>query len=352
MTVHKKQSPDKIKVLFIWENDPALKNHFKKIFAKEKNINLIFPKILSPENILKLGKNADVIIGWRPSKELLQSAVKLKLFINPGTGIKHQIENFREISKIKNVTLVNGHGHAYAVAQHTVAMLLALMNRIVIHHEGMKEGVWRTSDDRDIFSASVQLRNKKIGLLGYGAINKYVHRFLSGFENEFHILKRYIRSKVKIDDFGNSIYKYGENDLQKFLKAIDILIIAIPHTSRTEGLIRKKDLKMLGKNSLLINVARGVIVDEESLYDALKKNIIGGAALDVWYNYSPKKNKAGKEYPFKFPFHNLKNVVMSPHRAASPFDDLSRWDEVIENIRRTAAGRNDYLNIVDLKEEY
>ncbi|MDQ3022574.1 MAG: hypothetical protein M3R36_18710 [Bacteroidota bacterium] len=347
------------KILFIWNVEPQLKKHFKKTFANDKNITLIFPKQLSEKNLLRHSIDADVIIGWGPSKKLLQSAEKLRLFINPGTGVKHLINNFREINKIKKITLVNGHGHAYAVAQHTVAMLLALMNRIIPHHNWMKEGIWRTSDDRDIFSASTQLRNKKIGLLGYGAINKFVHQFLSGFENEFHILKknweleigkRY--SETFDRNSKKSIIKYSINDLNKFLKAIDILIIAVPHTSKTEAMIGKKELKLLGKNSLLVNVARGTIVDEESLYEALKKNIIGGASTDVWYNYTPKKNKKAQEFPFRFPFHKLNNIVMSPHRAASPFDDIGRWDEVIENIRRAAGGREDYLNIVDLKEEY
>lgn len=352
-------------ILFIWNVDNKLKNHFKKHFSKEKNINLIFPKILSEKNLLKYSKDADVIIGWRPSKELLQSAKKLKLFINPGTGVKHLIEDFREVNKSQKVILVNGHGHAYSVAQHAVAMLIALMNRIIPHHNWMSEGIWRTSDDMDIFSSSIQLQSKKIGLLGYGAINKYVHKFLSGFENEFHIMKKDWKDpgigirkrnlKIGIPDLrigDKRIFKYDISKLKKFLKAIDILIIAVPHTSKTERLIAKEELKLLGKNSLLVNVARGTIVDEKSLYESLKKNIIGGAALDVWYNYSPKKDKKGREYPSEFPFHSLSNIVMSPHRAASPFGDLNRWNEVIDNISRAAKGRKDFLNIVDIKEEY
>lgn len=334
------------RVLFIWDVEKELKNHFKKHFSKEKSIKLVFPTDLTDKGILKYSKDADVIIGWRPSNMLLESAENLKLFINPGTGVKHQIENFRKIDKLRKTVLVNGHGHAYSTAQHTVAMLLSLMNRIVLHHNRMKEGIWRTSDDHDIFSSSIQLKNKKIGLLGYGAINKYVHQFLSGFENEFHVLK-------KNPEFGkDNIYKYDVRNLNKFLKAIDILIIAVPHTSKTESMIGKKEMKLLGKNGLLVNVARGNIVDEESLYFALKRNIIGGAALDVWFNYSPKKDKKGREYPSKYPFHKLSNIIISPHRAASPFDDLSRWDEVFENISRVSKGRKDYLNIVDLKEEY
>lgn len=332
-----------------------LKNHFKKHFSFDKSINLIFPKDLSKKNILRHSAAADVMIGWRPSPVLLEAAVNLKLFINPGTGVKHHIENFRSINENRKIVLVNGHGHAYSTAQHTVAMLLSLMNRVVQHHNWMKEGVWRTSDDKDIFSSSIQLKNRNIGLLGYGAINKYVHQFLSGFENEFHILKKNPSSgnmARSLTSGNNKVVKYIAKDLNKFLKAIDILIIAVPHTPKTESMIGKKELKLLGKDGLLVNVARGIIVDEESLYYALKKNIIGGAALDVWYDYSPKKDKKGKEHPAKYPFHNLSNIILSPHRAASPFDDLSRWDEVFENIKRAAKGRKDFLNIVDLNEEY
>lgn len=360
-------------VLFTWDVSPELKRKFRKTFPKIEKIKLLFPGEQSPDKIIELSKSADVIVGWRSSPELLESAKNLKLFINPGTGIKHHLENFRAINRERKLFLVNGHGHAFAVAQHTVAMLLALMNRIVYHHNLMKEGKWETSDDKDISLKSILLRNRKIGLLGYGAINKNVHRFLSGFKNEFHILKRdwnpaIVTSESSVEngessivnnefvnlnfEFNEEFKKYEPKDLNKFLKSVDILIIAIPLTSNTEGMIGKKELKILGKNSLLVNIARGPIVDEESLYEALKRNEIGGAALDVWYNYKPKKDKKGRSYPFKFPFHDLNNVLMSPHRAASPFDELNRWDEVIENIRRAVADRKDFLNIVDLKKEY
>ncbi len=162
-------------VLFIWEIDKELKRHLKKKIGKE--VSLIFPDKSFEKNKKALYESADAIIGWRPDKELLSVAGKLKLFINPGTGVKHQIEVFRELTKKRKVKLINGHGHSYATAQHTVAMLLALMNRIVPHHNWMEKGVWRTSDDKDIFSSSILLKNRKIGLLGYGAINSKVHRF-------------------------------------------------------------------------------------------------------------------------------------------------------------------------------
>jgi phosphoglycerate dehydrogenase-like enzyme len=94
------------------------------------------------------------------------------------------------------------------------------------------------------------------------------------------------------------------------------------------------------------------VVDEESLYHALENRIIQGAAIDVWYEYRPDEDLKGRKYPYQFPFHTLDKVVLSPHRGASPFDDLKRWDEVIENIRRFSEGRRDFLNVVDLDREY
>ena len=69
-------------------------------------------------------------------------------------------------------------------------------------------------------------------------------------------------------------------------------------------------------------------------------------------NIAPKPTRGEKNFPYHLPFHELPNIVLSPHRAASPFDDLRRWDEVVENLKRMAAGRTDLLNIVNLDREY
>jgi len=339
----------KINVVFLWESDPVFKKYFKQKLGSRKNIKLIFPKIFSDNNLLRLARTAYVLVGWRPAKSILENSLNLKALINPGTGIKHHIPVFRELNRKRKILLINSHGHAYSTAQHAVAMLLTLTNKIIIHHQKMKEGKWATSDDKDVLSATIRLKHRNIGLLGYGAINRYVHKFLSGFENKFHIYKRHF-----IGNFKNkkNCHIYGVKDFDRFLKNSDILIIAVPHTSKTEGMISLKELKLLGKNAIVVNVARGLIIDEKSLYTALKKNYIAGAAVDVWYNYRPAKDKFGREYPYKYPFHKLDNIVMSPHRAASPFDDTERLDDIIENLKRISEGRKDLLNMVNLKEEY
>jgi len=336
-----------ITVCFISDVLDQVKNYLIKKLENLRNVKLIFPKNRSEENLLKLVPKADILIGWRPSKKLLTAASNLKLFINPGAGVQHLIEQFREKNKVQKVLLANGHGNSYFVAQHTVALLLTLMSKTIPHHEWMQQGKWRTGDNDAI---SIPLRFVNVGLLGYGAINQKVHRFLSGFDVEFSILRKHWDKQLL--PLPTLVKRYEFSQLHQFLEDINILIIAIPLTSFTTKLIKRRELELLGSNGFIVNVSRGDIIDEESLYISLKERIIKGAAIDVWYNYHPESDHENKKYPFNLPFHTLENIVLSPHRGYSPFNDLLRWDEVIENIARMAEGRQDFLNIVDLDEEY
>ena len=337
----------KILVCFSSKVSIEVQNHLKESLKTLSNVKLMFPEDTSDEYLKNIVSEVDVLIGWRPSKILLESGKNLKVFINPGAGVKHLLDLFIELNRKRKITLINGHGNSYFVAQHAVALLLTLTNKTIPHHIWMKEGKWRTGD-RD--AASIPLRFREVGLLGYGAINKKVHQFLAGFDIKFRILrKNWNKQKDKIP---TEAKKYGIAEIDNFLKEVDVLMVAVPHTSQTSGLIKARELKLLGPKGLIINVARGDIINQEDLYDALKNRSILGAAIDVWYNYHPKANKGGLKYPYEFPFHNLNNIILSPHRGYSPFSDLLRWDEVIENINRISQGRSDLINIINLKEEY
>jgi len=336
-----------ITVLFLWPVQSELQAYFRQGLQDLPRINLIFPPKASPEELLQYAPHADVMVGWRPTLELLTAARNLKLVINPGAGVQHLIPMFRKINQIRPVALANGHGNSYFTAQHAVALLLTLMNRVVAHHNWLAAGKWRTGDDD---AASIPLRDKTVGLLGYGAINRRVHRFLSGFDIDFAILRRG-HSAVPVSVLTPATW-FTPAELDSFLALSDIVMIAIPHTSLTENWICLPELERLGPGGLLVNVARGAIVNEADLFYALKTGLIAGAAIDVWYNYRPAPDAENHLYPYHHPFHELENVVLSPHRGASPFSDLKRWDEVIENIRRVERGENDWLNLVDLDREY
>jgi phosphoglycerate dehydrogenase-like enzyme len=338
---------NRISILFLWKPEDNLLDYISQGLKDFINIDfLIVEKDSAEQNIKEFYTKADIIIGWKPNEEYIKNAKNLKLFVNPGAGVKHLIKLFRELNTDRKITLVNGHGNSYFTAQHGVALLLSLFNKIIPHHNWLKEGKWRLGDNE---AASIPLRERKIGLLGYGAINKKVHKFLSGFDVEFHLLKR----SWKTDEDVNT-KKYLPSQLTEFLKEIDTLVIALPETDETRNLIGEKELSLLGKHGVLINIGRGDVVNEEALYNALKNKIISGAAIDVWYNYHPEPVN-DKKYPYdseKYPFYELDNIILSPHRAASPFDDLKRWDEVIENISRFAKGEKDFLNVVDIEKGY
>ena len=309
-------------VLFIWEVNPTLRNYLNKKFSRTSHVKLVFPINVSDHNLIKLAHKANIIVGWRPTKELLLSAKNLDLVINPGAGVQHLIPLFRELASSRDIVLANCHGNSYFVAQHAIALLLSLTNHIIPHHNWMVKGEWRKRDEA---AASSPLRTRVIGLLGYGAVNMKVHSFLANFTSRFAILRRNWR-KPSILPL-TSASKFNHDELCPFLEEIDTLVIALPLTSQTRGLIGERELQLLGNDGLLVNVARGEVVEEDALYQALDKGVIAGAALDVWYNYHPDPDSEGRRYPFSQPFHKLRNVVLSPHRAASPFDDLHRWDD-------------------------
>ena len=335
-----------VNVLFIWDVRNELIEYISEGIPQDTGINLIFPSPAEESEYLKHADAADIIVGWRPSEELLEKAKNLSLYINPGAGVQHLLEKFRGLDQSRDITLVNGHGNAYFTAQHAVALLLSLTNKVIPHHNWMADGKWRRGDD---YAKSIPLRGRRIGLLGYGAVNSRVHQFLSGFKNEFAVVKR---SQLENDDLPTEIKFFKPSELHDFLDYIDVLIIAVPLTEETDGIIGQKELGHLGESGLLVNMSRGQVVEQAALYNALKKNTIAGAAIDVWYNYQPDSDENGKKYPYQYPFHELENIILSPHRGASPMDDLQRWNEVIENIKRFASGASDFLNVVDIERGY
>lgn len=336
-----------ITVLFIWQPGEELKQYLTASLKQRPDVRMVYPPDTQQETYCALAPEADIIIGWRPTKELLEKAENLKLFINPGAGVKHLIDLFRTHNETHDVTVINGHGNAYFTAQHAVALLMALTNKVVQHHNWMAEGRWRMGDSE---AASLPLRNRHIGLLGYGAINQKVHKFLSGFDVDFSICRRSWEGKSEPSIRFKNMHDITH--LHDFLEVVDTLMIAVPHTPETEGMIGKKELELLGPDGLLINVGRGVVVDGEALFTALERKTIAGAGIDVWYDYKAEPDENGERHPASFPFHRLDNVIMSPHRAASPFSDMKRWDEVVENIRRLADGETEFLNVVQLERGY
>ncbi len=343
--------PNKITVCFLYKPFERVKKHLLAQNINLKHVTFIFPDDTSEEALLRLVPQADVLIGWMISEKLLQNSPKLKLFISPYTGVEHLARKLRTIPDLPPFTFVNAHGASALIAQQAVALLLSISNHIVHHHIDMMEGNWIPGGEGiEEPAPSINLQPRKIGLLGYGQINQKVHHLLSGINSNIHILKRTWSENAKNSHV--DYYRYDFEELDEFLQAIDVVIIAAPLTKLTHHMISKRELELLGENGIIVNVGRADIIVEEDLYNALLNKTIARAALDVWYRYRPDPNETGKKYPYSYPFHELPNVIISPHRADSPFDDLERWNDIIENIWILASGQSNFKNIVDLDHGY
>lgn len=344
----------RIKVLFIIDAPRDLRTHLTRQLVDTPIIELLFADPPNERRFLQLAPRADVIVGWRVSAEVLAAACNLKLYIFGGVGAQSilpliKAENAARLKRGgEPIVLVKCVANTYATAQHAVALLLALANKVIPHHNWMAAGHWRRGDDH---AQSVTMRDCCIGLLGYGDVNKKVHRFLAGFDVKFAILKR---SEYPPADWLPTLAdKYTVEQLPKFLDKVDVLFTGVPLTSQTQGMLGAAELARLGPHGLLVNVARGGVIDEAALYRTLRDKTIAGAALDVWYDYRPDPDKQNRKFPYQpqHPFHELENVVLSPHRAASPVFSLRRWDEVAAHLRRFAT-RQPPQQIVDLEREY
>ncbi len=342
---------ESIQVCFLYRPFTAVKEYLEKSFSNHPNVYLNFPTSIEEEDLINFVRNADIIISWNISEPVIRAAKKVKLIISPYTGVEHLTKKLRSIPNLPKFQLVNAHGASELIAQHTVAMLLGITNHIVLHHRRLHEGIWVPGGEGvEEDAPSIPLAGKTIGLFGYGKINQKVHKMMANFNTKFAILRRSWSNRR--ETLPTAALKFELAQLQEFLAQSDILVIAAPLTRETKGIIGKKELQQLGTNSVIINVGRADIVQEQALFEALQTNSTLRAALDVWYIYHPEADERGRHYPFSYPFHELENVIISPHRADSPFDDRRRWDDIIENIKRMADGRTDFINLVDIQAGY
>jgi phosphoglycerate dehydrogenase-like enzyme len=175
-----------------------------------------------------------------------------------------------------------------------------------------------------------ELAGKTLGILGYGRIGRRVAHLAQAFD----MTVRAIRQRPTEGDAGGVAFLGGPDALDDVLSAADYLAITLPLTPATRGLLGHRELRLMKPTALLVNVARAEILDETALYDALARGTIGGAALDVWYRYP---TDPGPLLPSSRPFHELHNVLMTPHVAGWTEGTLdARARLIAENVARVA----------------
>lgn len=232
----------------------------------------------------------------------------------------------------------NLHHNAEPTAELALGLLLAAAKRIVPIDRRFREGNAKDRGDR---SQALRLAGRRALVLGHGAIGRRIAEGCRGLGLEVQVLARRARCE-------GGVRVHGADDLAALLPSSEVLLIALPGTPETEGLLGAAELAALAPDAILVNVARGAIVDEAALYEALRSGRLFGAGLDVWWE------PVGGEHPFpaQHPFAELENVVLSPHRAGHVRDDHGARARHLIALLKTLAQGHEPQTRVDVVAGY
>jgi phosphoglycerate dehydrogenase-like enzyme len=205
--------------------------------------------------------------------------------------------------------------------------------RILPFDQALRAHDWRP---RYRPAAAVQLSGRTALVLGYGAIGQRVARGCAGLGMRVLAVRRDPPAPPRP---GDDPAVHAPSDLPDLLGRADALLVTLPLTPATLGLIDATALARLPEGALLVNVSRGPIIDERALFDALTSGHLGGAGLDVWYQYPADDAARASTAPGHFPFEDLPNVVLSPHRGGSTTDtEAGRVAALAELLNAAARG--------------
>jgi len=301
------------KILLAWQDAPKSIDRIRA--ALPQDAELVTPSRsgeygpygIDPRELLRLCHDVEIIMGWQISREAIMNAPRLRMISSPHAGMDlFDIKLLRE----KGIMLCNARGvNAIPVAEHTLALMLALAKRIPTHDASVKRTDWVEWSPT---TASASLSGKTLALLGTGQIGSEVAKRAKGFDMRVIGMRRRVGNKGIADEVRPI------TALHDTLKEADFIVLALPLTEETRGLIGRPEFSVMKPSAFLINIARGRIVEESSLHWALTENRIAGFAADVWWDYADAV-PAGYHYnvPSRNNINKLPNVVGTPNVAAN-----------------------------------
>jgi D-2-hydroxyacid dehydrogenase (NADP+) len=283
-------------------------------------------------------KGAEVYAGFGFPRELFLAAGPKLRWVHTGTaGVASML--YQEMVS-SDVAFTNSAGvHAPPMAETVIAMMLYFARGFDFAVRNQLRNAWDQSAFETTASPIVELAGRTVGILGYGGIGRDVARRAKALG--MHVLATR-RSNGNADEFAQVVSADGPG-LEQVLRASDVVVIALPATAETRGMIGIKELSWLKPDAVLINVARGNIIVETALIDALKAGRLRGAGLDV-FEHEPLDAQS--------PLWQLDNVLLLPHVSATTPRFWEREAELIaENLGRYQRGQ-ELLNTVDKTAGY
>lgn len=262
-----------------------------------------------------------VVINKAPiTARALQAATRLRLICVAATGTNNvDLDAARRLG----MPVCNVRGYSTpAVVQHVFALLLALTTRLPEYQQAVAAGRWQRSDQFCLMDYPVrELSGKTLGIVGYGELGREVDRIAQAFGMRVLVAQR-----------PGGAPRAGRPPLHMLLPQVDVLSLHCPLTPETRGLIGARELALMKPDAVLINTARGGLVDETALAEALREGRLGGAGVDVLAQEPPRQGN-----PLLAP--DIPHLIVTPHMAWSSREARQRLlHEVVLNIRAFLAG--------------
>ncbi|MBU4305064.1 MAG: phosphoglycerate dehydrogenase [Candidatus Omnitrophica bacterium] len=287
---------------------------------KERNFSVDVKTKLSGEEIKEIIGEYEALIvrsGTTVTADIIDACKKMKVIGRAGVGVDNV--DVDAATKKGIIVMNTPGGNTISTAEHTVSMLLSLNRNIPQACALLKKGEW----DRKRFTAR-ELSGKCLGIVGLGRIGVEVAKRVQSFGMRIIAYDPFLSSK-RAQQLEIELV-----DIDELLKRADFLTIHTPLTEETKHLISKKEFSKMKKGVKLLNCARGGIVDEKALYDAIQEGIVAGAALDVFEQEPPKNN----------PLLALENVIVTPHLGASTEEaQLNVAIEIAEQVADFIEGK-------------
>lgn len=264
----------------------------------EKRFEVIIPEDKSKENLKKVIRDVDaLIVRWIEfDSEIIDCADRLKIIAKHGAGVDNiDVKKATE----KNIIVANTGGvNAISVAEHALIALGSVFKRVVYMDKCVRNNKWDEKYDHK----SMDLDKKTLGIIGMGKIGSLLaKKAKAAFDMNIIAFDPYIK-KEDAEKLGITMI----DDIDEICRIADAISIHTPLTDKTRNMIDERRLSIMKPTAVIVNFARGGIIDESALYKALKEGKIAGAALDVMEQEPPSPDN---------PLLTLDNIILSPHSA-------------------------------------